>query len=151
MGDPFGPLPHFIARLFGRGESLVARRRQALAGLAADDVAESFLEALGAAVGREALFGAALLAGVPISVTARAPGRAGLAEPAGAVEGDREDEEADAAVEDPALGEADRDEEEDDEGADRGAEDRADVSLFDRERGEAEQRQQHQGGEIGRA
>src|SRR5690242_5107761 len=112
MGDPFGPLAHFRACLAGRRESLFLGRRQTLARLAADDVPEGVLEALGAAVGRETLLGAGLLLRAPPAVAAPSPGRVGLAEAAGDVEGDREDEEADRAVEDAALEEADRDEEE---------------------------------------
>src|SRR3954454_645040 len=138
MGDPFGPLAHFFARLPGRCERLVLGRRQPLARLAADDVAEGVLETLGPPVRREPLFGPRLLPRMAVAVAAPRPGRARLAERAGAVEGDREDEEADAPVQDPALGEADRDQEEDDEGAEGGAEDRPDRSLFDRERGEPE-------------
>ena len=61
VGDLFGPLAHFFGRLAGRRDRLVAGGGDALARLAADDVAEGVLEALGAAVGREALFGLGLL------------------------------------------------------------------------------------------
>src|SRR3954453_13223737 len=105
MGDPFGPLGHFFARLPGRRERLVLGRRQPLAWLAADDVAEGVLEALGPPVRREPFFGPRLLLRLGGALTAAPPRRAGLAEPAGPVEGDREDEEADATVQDPSLGE----------------------------------------------
>ena len=101
MGKSFGPLAHFLARLAGRGDGLVADRGEALARLAADDVAEGVLEALGAAVGREARFGLGLLLRPPLAVAPPRPGRARLADAAGAVERDREDEEADRAVQDP--------------------------------------------------
>ena len=94
-GNLFGPLAHFRARLAGRGDGLVADRRQALARLAADDVAEGFLEALGAAVGGEARFGLGLLLRPPLAVAAPRPGRVRLADPAGAVDRDRDEEEAD--------------------------------------------------------
>ena len=55
----FGPLADFFGGLAGRGDRLFADGGDALARLAADDVAEGVLEALGAAVGREALLGLA--------------------------------------------------------------------------------------------
>src|SRR5215207_3372772 len=144
MGHPFGSLANFFARFFGGGEGLVAGGGDSLAWLAADGVAEGILEALGTTAGREAVFCAVLLPGVALAVAAAGPGRAGLAETAGAVEGNWEDEEADASVQDAALGEAGGDQEKDEQGAEGGAEDRLDRAVLDREGSEAEQRQQHQ-------
>src|SRR5215207_9394046 len=130
MGHPFGSLANFFARFFGGGEGLVAGGGDSLAWLAADGVAEGILEALGTTAGREAVFCAVLLPGVALAVAAAGPGRAGLAETAGAVEGNWEDEEADASVQDAALGEAGGDQEKDEQGAEGGAED-----LVDRQAG----------------
>src|SRR4051794_30752273 len=150
MGHPFGPLPNFFACLTGGREGLLSRRRQPLARLAADDVAEGVLETLGAAIGRKPCHGAVLLLRAPLPVAPSRPGRVGLAETTGAVEGDREDEEADAAVHDPSLEEADGDQGEDDQRAEDAAEQRLGRAVFDRQRREAEEDQHHaRGGDHG--
>ena len=51
MREAFGFGAHFFAGLAGRADRLFGRVREAFARLAADDVAEGFLEALGAPVG----------------------------------------------------------------------------------------------------
>src|SRR3954451_2080841 len=109
MGDQFGALAHFFARPPGRPRALLAGGRHALARLAADDVAEGFLEALGAPVGREPPRRLRLLLRPPLAIAPPRPGRVRLADPAGAVERDREEEEAGDPVQGAALEEADRD------------------------------------------
>src|SRR3954452_23134315 len=99
-------------------ENLVLSGGDALAGLAADDVAEGVLETLGVAVGGEPQLCLRLLGGSPLGIAPARPGGAGLAEAAGAVDRDREDEEADRAVHDPLLEEADCDQAEEERGAD---------------------------------
>src|SRR5690349_23973844 len=74
VGDAFGPLAHFFARFAGGREGLLFRRRQALARLAADHVPEGVLEAHGATVGRETIFGPLLLLRAPIAVAPPRPG-----------------------------------------------------------------------------
>ena len=54
VDHPFGRGAHFFARLPGRGDRLFGRVGHALARLAADDVAEGFLEAVGPPAGVEA-------------------------------------------------------------------------------------------------
>src|SRR3954453_2414529 len=85
VGHAFCSLPHFCARLTGRGEGLLARRLDPLARLAAGDVAEGVLEALGAAGGRGPPPGAVLLPRPPLTVAAAGPGGVRLAEAAGPV------------------------------------------------------------------
>src|SRR5215203_1131930 len=119
---------------------------QRVRGFAADDVAKGVLDALGAAVGQEPGFRAGLFAGAPGGVATPSPGGARLSQAGGSVEGDWKEEEAEAAVDHPALGEADRDQEEDDQGAEDAAENGAGRAVFDREGGEAEENQHHRGG-----
>src|SRR3954452_19286819 len=124
VGHPFGALAHFFACLAGCRERLVARRRQSLARLAADEVAKGVLEALGAAVRRKALLGAGLLLRPPLAVATPSPGGVGFGEATGPIEGDGEDEEADGPVQHPSLEEADGDQGEDDQPAEDAAEQR---------------------------
>src|SRR5436305_4941018 len=146
VGRPFGSLPHSCACLSGGRARRVTGGRQSLARLAADHVAEGVLEALGAAARRESFGGALMLLRVSPAVAAPRPGLVGLAEAAGPVEGDREDEEADRPMQDPALEEAECDQGNDDRGADGAGEQRLHRAVFDRQRREADQDQHHPGG-----
>ena len=88
--DPFGPVADFGGRR--RGSPAIASSASApdpLAGLAADDVAEGFLVAVGAPVRVEAAFGLRLLLRPPLAVAPPGPGRVRLADPAGAVDRQR--------------------------------------------------------------
>src|SRR5262245_55520707 len=101
-------MARFRHRLAGGGNRLLLGRGDPLARLAADDVAEGVLEALGAAAGGESLLRSRLLGGIALAVASTRPRRVRLAEPGSAVDRDREDEEADPAVHQALLGEADR-------------------------------------------
>src|SRR4051794_40328586 len=116
-GGALRPVPYLRRRIAGR----IDRLRHPLAGLAADDVAEGFLVALGAPVGAKAEFGLGLLVGAPLPVAAVRPRRARLAEAPGPVDRNRQDEEADRAVHQPLLGEAGGDEADHDGGVDDAA------------------------------
>jgi hypothetical protein len=107
------------------------------------NVAEGVLDALGAPVGGEALLGARLLRGIALAVAPPRPGRAGLAEAGGAVDRQRQDEEADGAVPEPLLGEADRDQGEDQEGTEDAADYLGRGAGVEAEGREAEQDQHH--------
>src|SRR6187551_2506176 len=98
MSQPVGPLADLFDGLAGCGERLFGRGGDPLARLAANHVAESILEALGTAVGREASLCLRLLRGTLLAVAPTCPRRTGLAESRRAVERYREDEEPDGAV-----------------------------------------------------
>ena len=95
VDDAFGRGAHFFAGFAGRRHRLFGDVGDALARLAADDVAEGFLEAVGAPPRVEALFGLRLLLRPPLAVAVPRPGRVGLADPARPVDRQRGEEDAD--------------------------------------------------------
>src|SRR5512147_2278111 len=137
------PLAKFFSGFPGGGHGLVPRSRDSLARLAADDVPEGILEALGAAICAEAVDGLRLLGRAPRSVEPPRPGRARLADPDRAIERDGKDEEAHDSVEEALLGEADRDQREDHQRGDDAAEEFVERTGLERERREAEDDQRH--------